>query len=92
MGIPHTIVNMRLPPHVWRTYDVDFTAARYDDSGKNVKNARATVNHNGVIIHEDLELTHGTSGRHAEGAEPEGLLLQNHGNPVVFQNIWVVKK
>lgn len=91
-SISEPIVNMCFPPLVWQTYDVDFTAARYDDSGKKTKNARATVKHNGVVIHDDLELTHGTPGRHAEGPEPEGLFLQNHGNPVIFRNIWVVKK
>ncbi|HRX80300.1 MAG TPA: DUF1080 domain-containing protein [Pirellulaceae bacterium] len=91
-SISEPIVNMCFPPLVWQTYDVDFTAARYDDSGKKTKNARATVKHNGVVIHDDLELTHGTPGRHAEGPEPDGLFLQNHGNPVIFRNIWVVKK
>ncbi len=85
-------VNMCFPPLAWQTYDVDFTAARYDDSGKKTKNARTTIRHNGVVIHDDLELTHGTPGRHEEGPEPDGVFLQNHGNPVVFQNIWVVKK
>lgn len=91
-SIAEPIVNMCFPPLAWQTYDVDFTAARYDDSGEKIKNARATVRHNGVLIHDDLELPHGTPGRHAEGPEPDGLFLQNHGNPVVFRNIWVVKK
>jgi hypothetical protein len=91
-SISEPIVNMCFPPLAWQTYDVDFTAARYDDSGKKTKNARATIRHNGVVIHDDLELTHGTPGRHEEGPEPDGLFLQNHGNPVVFQNIWVVRK
>lgn len=91
-SIAEPIVNMCFPPLAWQTYDVDFTAARYDDSGKKIKNARATIRHNGVVIHDDLELAHGTPGRHAEGPEPDALFLQNHGNPVVFQNIWVVKK
>ncbi len=85
-------VNMCFPPLAWQTYDIDFTAARYDDSGNKVKNARVTIRHNGVVIHDDLELTNGTPGRHEEGPEPDGLFLQNHGNPVVFRNIWVVKK
>lgn len=91
-SIAEPIVNMCFPPLAWQSYDVDFTAARYDDSGKKIKNARTTVRHNGVVIHDDLELTHGTPGRHEEGPEPDGLFLQNHGNPVVFRNIWVVKK
>lgn len=91
-SISEPIVNMCLPPLTWQTYDVDFTAARYNDSGEKTENARATIRHNGVVIHDDLELTHGTPGRHNEGPEPDGLFLQNHGNPVVFRNIWVVKK
>ena len=85
-------VNMCLPPLSWQTYDIDFTAAKYDADGKKTTNARATIKHNGVVIHDDLELTHGTPGRHGEGPEPDSLFLQNHGNPVVFRNIWVVEK
>lgn len=91
-SIAKPAVNMCLPPLVWQTYDIDFTAARYDDAGKKIKNARTTVKHNGVTIHDDLELTHGTPGRHPEGPGPDALFLQNHGNPVVFRNIWVVEK
>ena len=91
-SIAKPAVNMCLPPLVWQTYDVDFTAARYDDAGKKVKNARVTISHNGVKIHDDLELPNGTPGKHPEGPGPQILYLQGHGNPVVFRNIWVVKK
>ena len=46
----------------------------------------------GVVIHENLELKNGTPGRQPEGASPEPLYLQGHGNPVVYRNIWAVKK
>lgn len=86
------LVNMCYPPLTWQTYDIDFTAARYDKDGKKTANARVTVRHNGVVIHEDLELPHATPGRHGEGPEPDGLYLQGHGNPVVYRNIWVVER
>ncbi len=91
-SIAEPIVNMCLPPLSWQTYDMEFTAARFDDDGKKIQNARATIKHNGVVIHDDLELTHGTPGYHAEGPEPDSLFLQNHGNPVAFRNIWIVEK
>ncbi|BFU96699.1 MAG: putative large multi-functional protein [Nitrospira sp.] len=85
-------VNMSFPPLTWQTYDVDFTAARFDQEGKKQRNARVTVRHNGVVIHDDLELSHGTPGRAPEGPLPDVLYLQGHGDPVVFRHIWVVSK
>jgi len=85
-------VNMCYPPLAWQTYDIDFTAARYDESGKKVENARITVKHNGVTIHDHLELKSSTPGNKTEGPGKLGLFLQNHGNPVVFRNIWAVEK
>lgn len=84
-------LNMCLPPLAWQTYDIDFTAARYEGD-KKVKNARVTIRHNGVVIHNDLELTHGTPGYKPEGPGKESLFLQDHGNPVVFRNVWSVEK
>lgn len=91
-SISEPAVNMCFPPLVWQTYDVDFTAAKYDSDGKKTANARVTIKHNGVVIHDNLELPKGTPGRQAEGPEPAPLYLQGHGNPVVYRNIWVVTK
>ncbi len=91
-SISEPIVNMCLPPLTWQTYDMVFTAARYDADGNKTQNARATIKHNGVLIHDNLELTHGTPGYHAEGPEHDSLFIQNHGNPVAFRNIWIVAK
>lgn len=91
-SISEPLLNMCFPPLTWQTYDIDFKAARYDEDGKKVENARTTIRHNGVVIHDDLELTHGTPGKNPEGPDPDGLYLQGHGNPVVYRNIWVVKK
>ncbi|GIW93507.1 MAG: hypothetical protein KatS3mg110_1548 [Pirellulaceae bacterium] len=85
-------VNMCFPPLTWQTYDIDFTAARYDDQGNKIKNARITVRHNGVVIIDDFEIPRGTPGKDPEGPGPGSLYLQGHGNPVVYRNIWVVPK
>jgi len=84
-------VNACFPPLSWQTYDMDFTAARYE-GGKKVKNARVTIKQNGIVIHDDLELTHGTPGKNPEADSPDVIYLQGHGNPVVYRNIWIVKK
>ncbi|NUQ65282.1 MAG: DUF1080 domain-containing protein [Pirellulales bacterium] len=87
-------VNLCLPPLAWQTYDVDFTAARFDAAGKKTENARVTVLHNGVAIHDNLELPDVTPGGtlKTESPEPGPLFLQDHGNPVHFRNVWVVEK
>lgn len=85
-------VNMCLPPLTWQTYDVDFTSARFGKNGAKLNNAVVTVKHNGVVIHDKLELPNGTPGKYPEAAGPQALYLQGHGNPVVFRNVWVVPK
>jgi hypothetical protein len=86
-------MNMCLPPLAWQTYDIDYSAASYDDSGKKTSNARITVRHNGVVIHDNVELPKDTTGAPVkEGPEPGPIFLQDHGNPVRFRNIWLVEK
>ena len=83
-------LNMCYPPLSWQTYDIDFSAPEFDGEGKKTKNARITIRHNGVLIHDDLELPRGTPGGVSdESKEPGPLFLQDHSNPVVFRNIWV---
>lgn len=85
-------VNMCYPPLTWQTYDVEFTAPRYDGDEKTA-NARMTVKHNGVLIHDDVEVPEATRAAPlAEGPEPGPLYIQDHGNPLRFRNIWIIKQ
>ncbi len=81
-----------LPPLTWQTYDIDFTAARYEN-GKKVKNARITVKHNGVVIMNDVELPKATPGGIGEGPGP-GSACSCKGTAIrsYFRNVWVVEK
>jgi len=83
-------VNMCLPPLEWQTYDIDFRAARFDSEGNKVADARLTVWHNGVPIHNHVAIPNKTGAGAKEGPEPRPIRLQNHGNPVHFRNIWLV--
>lgn len=86
-------VNMCYPPLSWQTYDIDFEAAKWDTDGKKLKNAVFTVKHNGVLIHDHVEVDSSTtSAGRKDGPGPGPIQLQNHGNPVVFRNIWLVEK
>ncbi|MCH8828769.1 MAG: DUF1080 domain-containing protein [Planctomycetes bacterium] len=84
-------VNMCLPPLSWQTYDIDFTAARFEQ-GKKIRNARLTVWHNGVRIHDGVELKNKTGAGAKEGPKPRPTRLQKHGNPVRFRNICIVDR
>ncbi len=87
-------VNMSFPPLVWQTYDAEFTAARFDGFGQKNENARITVRHNGVLTIDNAEIPHTTTaaGNSTETTQPGPIYLQDHGNPVVFRNIWLVEK
>jgi hypothetical protein len=85
-------VNMAFPPLSWQTYDIDFTAARFDAGGQKTAPAVVTVRHNGVAIHEDVELSGPTGQGDPEGPAPGPLLFQDHWNPVVYRNVWLVPR
>ena len=84
-------INMCYPPLTWQTYDIDFTAARYDSTGKKIKLARCTVKFNGVNILDNVEILHSTPGGSKESPAPEAIYLQAHGQPVFFRNIWIAE-
>ena len=88
-------VNMAFPPLSWQTYDIEYTAAKFDDEGKMTASPRVTVLHNGVKIHDDVELPGNRSTTAAPskpGPAPGPIYLQNHGCPVRYRNIWVMPK
>lgn len=84
-------LNMCYPPLTWQTYDVEFHAAKYNDDGSVDQHPWITVKHNGVLIHDHVELPKSTTAAPlGPGPEPGPVYLQNHGNPVRYRNIWVV--
>lgn len=85
-------INMCLPPLEWQTYDIDFTAPRFDEQGNKVSDMRISVWHNGILIHNNVALTSKTGAGKPEGPEPLPTKLQDHDNPVVYRNLWLVDK
>jgi len=83
-------INMCYPPLTWQTYDIDFVQATYDATGIKTKNAKIRIEHNGVLIHDSQELKHHTPGQMEESPSPGPLHLQDHGNSVIFRNVWFV--
>lgn len=84
-------VNMALPPLTWQTFDIEFQAARFEGNQK-VKNARITVWHNGVKIHDHYEIPSKTGAGKPEDPNPLPILLQDHNDPVRFRNVWILDR
>ncbi|WP_298735773.1 DUF1080 domain-containing protein [uncultured Chitinophaga sp.] len=90
------LVNACKKPGEWQSYDVIWTAPRFNDDGSVKSPARVTVFHNGVLVQNNTELKGPTryigqaSYDKAHGASP--IKLQAHGDksePLSFRNIWV---
>lgn len=84
------LVNMCLPPLEWQTYDIDFQAAKFDDSGNKIEPMTISVWQNGVPIHVRRQVPSKTGAGSPEGPNPLPIKLQDHGNPVVYRNIWII--
>jgi len=82
-------VNAALPPGKWQSYDITFHAPRWRGN-KKIKNARISVIHNGIKVHDDVEVPNKTGHGKPEGPEPRPLYLQYHSSVVHFRNIWLL--
>ncbi len=82
-------VNANIEPEKWQTYDIYFRAARFNENNEKIEDARLTVIFNGQCIHNNVVLPHNTPGGITDQEVSEGpLMLQDHGNPVRFRNVW----
>ena len=90
--ISKPLVNACKLPAVWQSYDIDFLAPTFKD-GKKTELGVITVEQNGVKIHDNVKLTKDvtTSGMATDPSTPGPILLQDHGHPVQYRNIWLVQ-
>ena len=81
-----------LPAFQWQTFDIEFRTPRFDAAGTKTASARVTVLLNGVMLYEqhELQLPKGAARRLGEAATGP-LMLQEHGEPIQFRNIWLVE-
>jgi mono/diheme cytochrome c family protein len=90
-GVRPADFNASLPPLVWQTYDIEFTAAQWDTTGKKIADAKLSVWLNGFLIHRDQAVAAPTRAAPNQESQDGGpLYLQDHGNPVAYRNIWLV--
>lgn len=84
------LVNACRKPGEWQSYDIVFHSPRSTADGK-VQSGSFTVLHNGVLVQDHVPVAgEATTAAKFKGVAPKGpLVLQDHGNPVRFRNIWI---
>jgi hypothetical protein len=88
------LVNVCKGPGVWQVYDVIYTAPRFNTDGTFFTPPLVTVLHNGVLVQNHVALRGPTEyiGIPEYFVKPHGagpIILQDHGNPVSYRNIWI---
>ena len=90
-GIKAPSVNASLSPEQWQTYDITFRTPVMDKNGKIKIKPRITAVHNGVLIHEDVEIPRSTISQEYPQKASGPIHLQDHGSAVRYRNIWAVE-
>ncbi len=86
------LVNATVGPGEWNVYDIIFKAPVFNKDGHKVSPGYITVLHNGVLIQNHVEIKGTTQyiGLPKNPAHGDGsIMLQYHGNPLRFRNVWV---
>lgn len=86
------LVNASRKPGEWQTYDIVFKAPVFDENGQKIKSGILTVFHNGILVQDHVEVlgtTEYIGWPKNEAHGPDALMLQDHGTPIMFRNIWV---
>jgi hypothetical protein len=83
--------NVCKAPTVWQSYDIEFTAPKFDGK-KKTEPTVMTVYHNGVKVHDAVKVPvdNTRAGMGGDPATPGPILLQDHGHPVQYRNIWLL--
>lgn len=86
------LVNACRPPGEWQTYDIIFTAPRFNADGLKTSPGYITVLQNGILVQNHTRILGtteyiGLPKNEAHGKAP--LRLQDHHNPVSYRNIWI---
>lgn len=87
------MVNASRPPGEWQTYDIIFRRPRFAADGSLETPARVTVFHNGVLVHDDAEMTgrtvHNRTAEYSPHEDALPIAIQDHESRVRFRSIWV---
>ncbi|MBX2843662.1 MAG: DUF1080 domain-containing protein [Flammeovirgaceae bacterium] len=87
------LVNAMRPTTEWEVYDIIFNAPKFNKDGILKSPASVTIFHNGVLVQNNFELKGPTEYNRIPIYEPHAdkmpIILQDHGNPVSFRNIWI---
>ena len=87
------LVTAALPPGEWQSYDITFSAPRFDQMGKLHQPAYFTVYWNGVLVQNHQAALgpteHRTLANYSNKTTCGPIRLQNHGSHVRFRNLWI---
>lgn len=87
------LVNACKPALKWQSYDITFRSPRLDADGKIGEKPRVTVMQNGIAVQNNTEIPGMTGIQYnfdPDPTKPGPIVLQDHGYPVKFRNVWVL--
>jgi len=87
------LLNACKGPGIWQAFDIIFKSPKFKENGELGSPGFITVLHNGVLIQNHVELKGKTvwigEPKYEKHASKESIVLQDHGNPVSYRNIWI---